>query len=120
MKATVFVFYFMLLMSCQETAKIDLNDFLFGGAWCGKSQMAGAYVCLEFMEHKVLIKIDGTADSADYFQYSILEIDAVEQKILWELKNEGLVNIFKVIDQNTVELIQEDIPMEPSKFYRSY
>jgi len=34
------------------------------------------------------------------------------------MKGEGLVNIFKVIDQNTVALTLEDIRMEPSRFVR--
>ena len=48
----------------------------------------------------------------------VQEINEDEQKILWEMKGEGLVNIFKVIDQNTVALTLEDIRMEPSRFVR--
>jgi hypothetical protein len=120
MKLFVFLLSLFLLFSCQESPKIDLNDFLIGGSWCGKSQMAGANVCLEFMEDKVLVKVEGGDQTGDYFQYSIIEMDYENQRILWEIRGEGLVNVFKLIDENTVELTLEDFRMEPSRFLRTY
>ena len=118
MRFRLFLFGLFLFASCQPQPKIDLNSFLIGGSWCGKSQMAGTDVCLQFFEDKVLVKIEGQEGPGDYFQYAVLEINQDEQKILWEMKGEGLVNIFKVIDQNTVALTLEDIRMEPSRFVR--
>ncbi|MDG1652597.1 MAG: hypothetical protein P8H87_03955 [Flavobacteriaceae bacterium] len=118
MRFRLFLFGLFLFASCQPQPKIDLNSFLIGGSWCGKSQMAGTDVCLQFFEDKVLVKIEGQEGAGDYFQYAVLEINEDEQKILWEMKGEGLVNIFKVIDQNTVALTLEDIRMEPSRFVR--
>ena len=120
MRFSVLLFSLFLFFSCQESPKIDLNGFLEGGSWCGKSQMAGADVCLEFKEDTVLVKVEGSDQKGNLFQYSILEIDTDNQRVLWEIKGEGLVNIFKVIDQNTVELTLEDFRIEPSKFLRTY
>ena len=46
---------FSVLISCSP--KIDLNNYLQGGVWCGYSELSGGKLCIEFLENEAYLKV---------------------------------------------------------------
>ena len=49
MKYSLAIYIFLISFnSCNS--KIDLDNYLQGGVWCGYSELSGGEICIEFLE----------------------------------------------------------------------
>ena len=51
---TIFIF---LIVFCSCNPKIDLNNYLQGGVWCGYSELSEGEICIEFLEKDAYLKM---------------------------------------------------------------
>ena len=51
---TIFIF---LIAFCSCNPKIDLNNYLQGGVWCGYSELSEGEICIEFLEKDAYLKV---------------------------------------------------------------
>ena len=98
------IFLFITVISCNP--KIDLNNYLKGGVWCGYSELSGGELCLEFLETEAYLKVKRER-FFNPIPYVVSKIDEESQSITWEFVGEGTLNKFFVISQDSVKFKQK-------------
>ena len=105
---------FFVLISCRP--KIDLNNFLQGGVWCGYSELTGGELCIEFLENEAYLKVKKEL-FFNSLPYEVRKINEESQSITWEFLGEGTLNEFFIISRDTVNFKQTGAK-EFAKFIR--
>ena len=98
------ILLFFALISCSP--KIDLNNYLQGGVWCGYSELSKGELCVEFLEKEAYLKVKRER-FFNPLPYEVRKIDEENQSITWEFVGEGTLNEFFIISRDTVNFKQK-------------
>lgn len=98
------ILLFFALISCSP--KIDLNNYLQGGVWCGYSELSKGELCVEFLEKEAYLKVKRER-FFNPLPYKVRKIDEENQSITWEFVGEGTLNEFFIISRDTVNFKQK-------------
>jgi hypothetical protein len=95
-----------LITFCSCNPKIDLNNYLQGGVWCGYSELSEGEICIEFLEKDAYLKVKRER-FINSIPYVVHKIDEGKKSITWEFVGEGTLNEFFVVSQDTVNFKQK-------------
>ncbi len=95
---------FLTFYSCNT--KIDLNNYLQGGVWCGYSELSGGELCIEFLKTEAYLKVKRER-FFNPIPYVVHDIDEENLSITWEFVGEGTLNKFFIISQDTLNFKQK-------------